>query len=395
LPERQNVVISEEENGVPERVRLLHIVESLDKRAVETWLLRTFLKANIDYPQFEWTFFCVLQEPGEFDELVIRAGGRVIHSPHPIHNKLAFLKSLRAVMRDGGYDIVHCHHDVLSGAYILASLGLPLRRRIIHLHNTAAALPTPSRLKKSLLQIPMRQLCLRGADRIVGISNEALQSITGARRKKPRDVVVHYGLDTELFTKPKLDARGLRQQFGFEESSKILLFVGRMVDYKNPLFVLDVLKHLQSREPKFVALFVGKGPLESVVTEAAAALGLEASVRAAGFRNDVPDIMHASDVCIWPSLEDPKEGLGLGIVEAQAAGLPVVMSRSVPLEAVVVGELVRILPLAAGAGKWANEIYDLSQSVSVSKLAALTAVEHSSFSMDQGVANIMALYQGA
>jgi glycosyltransferase involved in cell wall biosynthesis len=388
-------VIPEVQNGELKKVRLLHVIESLDKRAVETWLLRTFLKAKVDYPQFEWTFYCVLREPGEFDELVIRSGGSVIHSPHPIHNKLAFLKSLRAVMRDGGYDIVHCHHDVLSGAYILASLGLPLRRRIIHLHNTAAALPTPNRLKKALLQIPMRQLCLRGADRIVGISNEALQSITGGRRKKPRDVVVHYGLDTQLFSKPKLSARRLCEQFGFEESSKILLFVGRMVDYKNPLFVLDVLKHLHRLEPKFVALFVGKGPLESVVKQAAAALGVEKKVRVAGFRNDVPDIMHASDVCIWPSLEDPKEGLGLGIVEAQAAGLPIVMSRSVPLEAVVVSELVRILPLAAGPEKWADEIFDLSQSVSVSKPAALAAVEHSSFSMDQGVANIMELYQGA
>ena len=96
---------------------------------------------------------------------------------------------------------------------------------------------------------------------------------------------------------------------------------------------------------------------------------------------------------MWPSLESPKEGLGLGVVEAQAAALPILISRSVPREAIVITDLVRVLPLAAGAEKWAAELYQLSVATRPSKAEALARIESSSFSMAAGVANIMALYQ--
>jgi glycosyltransferase involved in cell wall biosynthesis len=113
-----------------------------------------------------------------------------------------------------------------------------------------------------------------------------------------------------------------------------------------------------------------------------------------GFRNDVPELMMSSDVLMWPSLESPREGLGLGIVEAQAAGLPILMSRSVPDEAIIVPELVRVLPLAAGAGKWAEGVNELLQRSRLNRHEALARVEASSFSMAAGVSNFMALYQG-
>jgi glycosyltransferase EpsF len=374
------------------RVRVLQIVESLDNQAVESWLLRTFRRAAIDFPNFEWTFFCVLPTPGQFDRLVMESGGRVIHSRFPIHNKISFLRSLRQVMRDGAFDVLHCHHDIMSGAYILASLGLPIRKRIVHLHNTAVALPTNNPLKKFLFYAPMRQLCLHMADRVVGISNEALGSITGDRRKKGRDVVVHYGVDTKSFAIREIGGIDIRRELRLDAETKILLFVGRMVDYKNPLFVLKVLRCLLGGPKKFVAVFVGKGPLESEVMRAAGVEGLSERVRVLGFRSEVPDFMHAADVCIWPSLESPKEGLGLGVIEAQAAGLPILMSQSVPTEAIVIPELVSILPLAAGPEAWAAKVNLICETPRPSKAEALAQVERSSYSMGDGVANIMALY---
>ena len=66
--------------------------------------------------------------------------------------------------------------------------------------------------------------------------------------------------------------------------------------------------------------------------------------------------MANSDVLLWPSLEEPMEGLGLGIVEAQAASLPILMSQSVPTEAIVMPELVDVLPLNAGADAWSERV---------------------------------------
>jgi glycosyltransferase involved in cell wall biosynthesis len=232
------------------------------------------------------------------------------------------------------------------------------------------------------------------ADQIVGISSEALQSLIGNRQRDPkRHTVVHYAVDTERFAQARLDVTAFRKSLGINPAAKILLFVGRIVEYKNPRFVVEILKHLVEMHSNVVAVFAGSGNREDDLREMAQREALEARVNLLGFRDDVPELMLASDLLIWPSLEEPKEGLGLGIVEAQVAGLPILMSRSVPQEAIVVPELVKMLPLRAGAKSWADAVIEILKRPQVCRDESRTKVESSSFSMQAGVANIMALYE--
>ncbi len=386
------MAIENEANGNG-RIRVFQIVENLDNRAVEAWLVRVFRNAVVQYPLVDWTFFCVLPQAGEFDDEVRAAGGHVIHSEHELGEKIPFMTSLRRVMQQQSYDVLHCHHDIMSAAYLLASAGLPFKKRIVHLHNTALSLPTPNRIKTELLRGPMRQVCLKMADRIVGISEEALDSLVGPEgRQVGRDRVVHYAVDTKRFRDAEVDPLAFRNQLGLSANAQVVLFVGRMVEYKNPRFVIDVLNHLARIEPEAVAVFVGAGDQENVVRSAAAEQGLSERVRFLGFRNDVAEIMLAADVLLWPSEEEPKEGLGLGIIEAQAAGLPILMSQSVPLEAIVIPELVEVLPLAAKAQAWANNLQQILHQSHPSRKDCLARVESSSFALQAGVDNLIALY---
>lgn len=374
-------------------IRVLHVVESLDHQAVENWLMRVLRCAARDFPDYQWTFFCLLGKKGRFDDEARSLGAEVIHSEYEVGDKRRFLLGLREVMKRGRYDILHCHHDIMSAAYLTAAAGLPFRKRIVHLHNTALGLPTPSKLKAGLAREPMRQMCLRMADQIVGISNEALQSLIGAAPPDPgRHQVVHYAVDTARFVNAQPDRDRLLQSLQLEPSQKILLFVGRLVDYKNPCFVVEILEHLNSDGTEFVALFAGAGDQEEKILALAKAKGLEDRVRLLGFRDDVPELMRSADLLVWPSREETKEGLGLGIVEAQAAGLPIVMSQSVPEEAIVIPELVKALPLSVGARVWADAALELLSSRRPGFEESLARVESSSFSMTQGVANLMALY---
>ena len=125
-----------------------------------------------------------------------------------------------------------------------------------------------------------------------------------------------------------------------------------MTEYKNPRFVVDVLAELAGEFPDAVAAFAGVGPETDAVRAYAQDTGLGDRIRLLGWRDDLPELMLASDLLLWPGQEIPKEGLGLGIVEAQAAGLPIIMSRSVPEDAVVIDEIVSIVPLSAGASAW-------------------------------------------
>jgi glycosyltransferase involved in cell wall biosynthesis len=379
--------------GPAKIIRVLQIVENLDHQAVENWLLRVFRVASRDYPEYHWTFFCVLGKPGRLDDEARSLGAEVIHSGYELGDKRRFLLGLREVMKGGHYDVLHCHHDIMSAVYLAAAAGLPFRKRIVQLHNTSMGLPTPSRIKTSLAREPMRQMCLRMADQLVGISSEALDSILAGQKRDPlRHRVVHYGVDTVRFAAPRPGREGLRRALGFDRATKFLLFVGRLVKYKNPCLVLEMLERLIVAGENVAAIFAGTGDLEEKILGMAKAKSLTERVRLLGFRDDVPELMLASDLLVWPSLEDPKEGLGLGIVEAQAAGLPILMSRSVPAEAIVNAELVRVLPLSDGPEAWAKAALDLMSSPRPALEESLARVESSSFSMAQGVANVMALY---
>jgi len=374
-------------------IRVLHIVESLDSQAVETWLLRVLRAAN-DYPHVHWTFFCVLGHTGGHDSKARELGAEVIHSRFEVGDKVRFVAGLREVMKVGNYDVLHCHHDIMSAAYLIASIGLPFKKRIVHLHNTSLSLPTPSRVKAELVREPMRQLCLRMADEIVGISEEALESLVGCRGLYPtRQRVVHYAVDTSRFLGASVDLGARRRELEISPTARVLLFVGRMVEYKNPRFVLEMFSYLAETDENSVAVFAGAGDQDSQIRELAKQKSLEHRVRLLGFRDDVPELMMMSNILIWPSLEKPMEGLGLGIVEAQAAGLPVLMSRSVPEEAIVIPELVTVLALSAGSEVWAHTAISVIDRKYPTPAESLRRVEASSFSMSTGVSNLMALYE--
>jgi glycosyltransferase involved in cell wall biosynthesis len=373
--------------------RILQIVESLDTGAVEAWLYRMFTAAAEKYPEYHWTFFCTLGKPGRLDEKVRQLGGDVIYSRHELGEKRAFLGNLRTVIRDGHFDILHCHHDFVSAVYLGASLGIRMRKRIVHIHNTDENILTPNAVKQFLFKEPMRQTCLRLADNIVGISREALACFTHSAEAKPgRDHVVYYGIDTSKFRQPIPTREQFRLDLGLSPNTKVLLFVGRMTGVKNPLFVVEVLAKLAKTDPNAVALFAGAGPLEANVRELAEKHGLSDRVRVLGWRDDTATIMRLSDLLIFPRQEEPKEGLGLVLVESQAAGLPVLASRSITEDVQVIPELFEILPLTDDPHVWAEAALRILSHQKVCQRTTLSRVESSPFGLDQGVSSLMALY---
>ncbi len=373
-------------------MKVLQIVESFNNQAIELWLVQVLSLSQERYPNLDWTFFCTVNKPGAMDKVVREAGAKVIHSSFEIGNVRTFISSLRQVMQQGRYDVLHCHHDIMSALPLLASVGLPFRRRIVHVHNTSMSLPTPNPLKAALVRAPLRRICFR-ADQIVGVSQPALDAMLAGHKHRPgRDRVVHCGIETDRYGRDEDKAVAVRRSFGIAPDARILLFVGRMITYKNPTFVIEVLSHLHQTDKSFAAVFAGTGPLEAEVHKLTRETGLEDRVRVLGWRHDVPELMQACDLLIWPGVEEPKEGLGLGIVEAQAAGLPVLMSRNVPEEAVVVPELVKILPLPEGPRAWAEAVVAMLHRARPARHEALARVEASSFSIKQSADNIAALY---
>src|SRR5665213_399679 len=94
-------------------VRVVHVVESLDAGAVESWLLTMLRTARDVRIPLDWTFYCVLPRAGKHDALARELGATVLHSPVELHSTAAFIRNFRRTLRDGRFDVLHCHHDIV------------------------------------------------------------------------------------------------------------------------------------------------------------------------------------------------------------------------------------------------------------------------------------------
>jgi glycosyltransferase involved in cell wall biosynthesis len=373
--------------------RLLHVIENLDRGAVETWLLRMLRHARERNIDLDWTFYCALGRPGSLDQDARALAAPVVSSPVPIGHKAAFVRALRAELQRGHYDVLHCHHDLVSAVYLFAGMGLPIRRRIVHVHNADESLPTPNPLKQVLLREPMRRFCLGLADRIVGISDHTLDTFLGGRsRRSGRDIVHYYGVDTARFRDVSGDRIALRRKFNLPHDALILLFGGRLVPEKDPLFVIEVLADLRSAEPRAFAVFAGTGDLADAVRAKASKYNVASAVRLVGWQSNMPDVMRCSDWFILPRPEKPMEGFGLAVVEAQLAGLRLLLSNGIANDPLLPTAVFRRLPRAAGSQAWANAAMDLFAMDPPSIQDAMSALDRSPMQMDRALAHLLSIH---
>jgi glycosyltransferase involved in cell wall biosynthesis len=374
-------------------MKVLHVVENINRGAVENWLLRMLRFGVRHGVALDWTFYCALGQKGQGDEEARMLGARIVLSPAPLRRKLAFMRALRHELRRGRYEVMHCHHDLVSAVYLLASVGLPISKRIVHVHNADQGVPTPSQLKLWLFRPLLRAICLAVADRIVGISNHTLDTFLAGRKRRPdRDIVHYYGVDASPFETAHADRKAFRLTLGLPDDCHILLYAGRVVPEKNPLFVLDVLAELRRLDHAASVIFIGSGSLDDAVRLRACELKLESAFRHLGWRNDIAAIMGCCDWFILPRPEHPMEGFGLAIVEAQLAGLRMLLSNGIADDPLLPTASYRRLPLAAGAKAWATAAMELIDEKCASRADTMAALAASPMDMDRAFRNLISLY---
>ena len=135
--------------------------------------------------------------------------------------------------------------------------------------------------------------------------------------------------------------------------------VGRFIPLKNHTFLLEVFSEIAKIEPKAEFILVGRGGLEDKIKRKVQDMKLVDKVHFLGVREDIPELMIMMDGFVFPSIH---EGLGIVAVEAQAAGLPCLISEGVPDEAMVT-RCVKREQIAAGAKVWAETILDMYKNI--------------------------------
>ena len=151
-----------------------------------------------------------------------------------------------------------------------------------------------------------------------------------------------------------VNAEKVRRALAIPPDALVVGHVGRFTAQKNHAFLVEIARELVRMESRSCFLLVGDGPLRAAIEAKVNGYSIEKHFLFAGLRSDVPALMKgAMDVFLFPSLY---EGLGLALLEAQAAGLTSVVSDTVPGESDVIPSLVERLSLGNSASTWARAL---------------------------------------
>lgn len=314
---------------------------------VESFIMNYY--RNIDHQKIQFDFLTYDEKPAYHEEIEA-LGGHIFVIPGRRKNFLKCIASLNQIFKEIAYSVVWSNLCYMSDLLVLeCAKRAKVPVRIIHAHNS---MNMSSKLN-GLLHMQNRRRIEKLATDFWACSNIAGRFFyPEAILHSNRYCVINNAIDARLFTFDGNTRSRMRQQLGLE-NRWVIGNVGRFHEQKNHLFLLDIFSELHKKRPESFLLLVGDGERRNEITQKAAELGLRDHLRMVGNRSDVYDLMQMMDVFVLPSLY---EGLGIVLIEAQAAGLKCFTSAdTVPKEAQVT-DLLSYIPLQESAEYWAAEI---------------------------------------
>lgn len=253
--------------------------------------------------------------------LVARPMRHLVQPVAPFHDLLAVVE-LWWLIRAHRYTIVHTHNSKagLIGRLAAKLAGVPVIVHTVH----GFAFHAYERWWRRQLFRALERMAARWCDHLIMIS-EPLITWALEARIAPREQMtkIYSGIDLSAFQRP-VDPASLREEFGFRDQEFIVGQVAKLWPGKGHEVLFRAVARLKDRLPRLRLLVIGEGELRATLRRLAQTLDISDRVIFAGFRSDVAALTHLFDVAVLPSLF---EGMGRAILEAQAAGKPVIASR--------------------------------------------------------------------
>lgn len=336
------------------KIKLAYVTHGLSSNGIES-LLVSIMK-HTDTEKYDVTFIIAIDEGVEclHEGTVKVLGAKVIRvcDMDSLKKKFIYMNSLEKIFRDNQFDIVHANMDLLNGIVLRAARKAGIKKRICHAHNSSSQYSITGdknilfRTVQRIYQFVMKKLILINSNVLLGCSDKANEYLYG--KKAENATVINNGIVLDAFVNGKEN-----KAENIINADINLVAVGRLSAQKNPLFIVEIIKELSLLRQDFVLNWVGSGEMKEQIEAKIEKNSLSDFINLTGVRTDVPDILHSSDYFLFPSLF---EGLGIVLIEAQAAGLECFASTEVPTLADL--GACHYLPLDIGAKKWAEYIND-------------------------------------
>ena len=297
-------------------------------------------KYHIDYLIFS-------RDPGDYDAELLSKGCSISYIPQPAEGYLRYVRRLTCILREGKYDAVHAQPMFSSGWAMLAGriAGTPVR--VAHSHG---AMPEAQGFIRRLYERFMRRMLLRNATVLAACGVAAGNRLFGEENFSTRGTLVPNGIDISAHAFDPALREETRARLGLSDCF-VICHAGHLDNVKNQAFLIDLMPDLLLRRPDARLILLGEGRDRDALAAMAAASPCADRISFPGNVEDVAPFLSAADVFALPSIY---EGAPLALLEAQANGLPCVISDGVPSDACLT-DLVTSLPLSEREA-WADSI---------------------------------------
>lgn len=331
-----------------EKIRVLHIMGAPMKYGgTEAFIMNYYRCMNHENIVFD--FIYQGNEDGVYDNELLETGSRIFHVPYKMQSPFKFSKDVFEILKKHDYKIVHSEMDAM-GAWplgIAKMLNVPVR--IAHSHNTSAQ--TNNKFKLILNEIA-KIILKRVANEYYACGKEAGIFLYGKKFMEENKVkVINNAIDLEKFSFSQKKRDIIRSEFNIGNAF-VIGHVGQFRQQKNHNKLLEIFNSYLQMNPNSVLFLVGSGDLEDSMREKAIKLNIIDKVIFSGARSDIHVILNAFDIFLFPSLY---EGLAIAGLEAQANGLPLIMSDTITKE-IIMSNYVESISLDSDISRWVNAI---------------------------------------
>lgn len=328
--------------------RVLCIISAMNTGGAETFLMKIYRK--LDRSKYQMDFCVNISEKGFYDDEIKSLGGKIYNIPCKLDDIKQFKKGLANIIQNNQYKYVFRITSNAMGFYDLKiAKNNGAERCIVRSSNSSDGTDLKFRIAHILGQL----LYSRYIDVKIAPSDLAARYTFGDRAYQSGDVsLLHNAVDLKEYSYSVQERKIIRNEFNIPENMLVIGHIGRFSEQKNHKYLLQILKKILEEVPDVKLILVGKGELEDNIQTMARKLGIFNNIIFAGIRSDISSILCAMDVFVFPSLY---EGMPNTVIEAQATGLPCVISDTITKEADITG-LVKYESLSKSPEEWARDI---------------------------------------
>ncbi|MGL5752123.1 MAG: glycosyltransferase family 1 protein [Paraclostridium sp.] len=364
------------------KIKILHVVGAMNRAGTETMLMNIY--RNIDREKVQFDFISYSQEEAHYDKEIKSLGGKIIK----LSSTTSIKEITKAIKEYGPYDVVHAHTLFNSGIAMLAAKKCGIKTRIAHAHTT---LDNSSNIARKIYINIMRYLINKHSTHTLACSKEAGKYLFGEKelnksKYKYFPNLINY---ENLLEKPIKEVEYFKKSEGLNEGI-VIGHIGTFKESKNHKFLLEICKYMNEQNIDTKLLLVGDGELRSELEDLAKIYNIIDKVKFVGVREDINVMLHSMDVFAFPSIF---EGLGLVLLEAQAGGLPCIVSEAIQIEADLGINLVNKLKLEDRVETWSKEIIKVAGKKENNIKKIENALEEKEYSTPKCILKLMKIYK--